>query len=313
MGKDNKRKHIFEDSVQKTFDSPEKLPANTGQADVWQEANSTFWESNPMRYDWNQKISHEEGSKQFFEEIDKRFFEAANAVMPCNEIPFDNLIPYESLRNMRVLEIGVGIGSHASLIAPRALSYTGIDLTEYSVRMTSLRMDLSKLNADIMQMDAENLKFPDNSFDFIWSWGVIHHSSNTWKILEEIHRVLKPGGSAVIMVYHRGWWNYYITGGLFHGILNGGFFRHRSLTRVIQAKTDGALARYYSQRTWMTLAGKLFSNNSISISGNKADLFPLPAGRVKKIIMNLTPDTAARFFLGSLNMGSFLISKMVKE
>jgi ubiquinone/menaquinone biosynthesis C-methylase UbiE len=61
-------------------------------------------------------------------------------------------------------------------------------------------------------MDAEHLAFPDASFDFVWSWGVIHHSSNTWQIVGEIQRVLKPGGTAVIMVYHRGWWNYYVWG-----------------------------------------------------------------------------------------------------
>ncbi|MBK7629848.1 MAG: class I SAM-dependent methyltransferase [Ignavibacteriales bacterium] len=58
----------------------------------------------------------------------------------------------------------------------------------------------------MLKMDAEALQFEDNSFDFVWSWGVIHHSSNTRKILEEIQRVLKPGGEAIIMVYHRSIW-----------------------------------------------------------------------------------------------------------
>ena len=59
-------------------------------------------------------------------------------------------------------------------------------------------------------MDAEHLEFPDETFDFVWSWGVIHHSANTEAIIREIHRVLKPGGEARVMVYHRNSINFWI-------------------------------------------------------------------------------------------------------
>jgi 2-polyprenyl-3-methyl-5-hydroxy-6-metoxy-1,4-benzoquinol methylase len=308
----NKEHHSI-DYVPKTFDEPEKLPVSPNEARDWQEANRSFWETNPMRYDWNQEVGKTEGSQEFFDEIDRRFFSAIKSVMPWQNTPFDNLIPFDLLGDKKVLEIGVGNGSHAALIAPRALTYTGIDLTEYAVQMTTARMRLSQINADIKQMDAEALQFPDASFDFVWSWGVIHHSSNTLKILEEIHRVLKPGGMAVIMVYHRGWWNYYTVGGLAHGIIRGGFLRHGSLARTVQAATDGALARYYSMRSWVALVGKLFSVKSVSVSGNKADLFPIPAGRIKDFVMRFTPDIVARFFLSELRMGSFLISSLLKK
>lgn len=306
-------KHDFGSCVPSTFDSPEKLPVNPDEAIAWQEANRKFWETNPMRYDWNQGLAAVVGSKHFFDEIDQRFFGAIKAVMPWREIPFDNLIPYDELKNKTVLEIGVGIGSHAGLIAPRVRSYTGIDLTDYAVGMTLERMRVHQINAVIRQMDAERLQFPDASFDFVWSWGVIHHSSNTRQILEEIHRVLKPGGSAVIMVYHRGWWNYYITGILALGIVRGGFFRHGSLARVVQAATDGALARYYSDRSWIALIGKLFSAKAMFVTGNKADLFPLPRGWFKDKVMRITPNVLARFLLTKLGMGSLLISKLVKK
>ncbi|UZR28745.1 class I SAM-dependent methyltransferase [Methylococcus mesophilus] len=307
------KKHRSIDFVPKTFDDPEKLPGSLSEAEDWQKANRTYWESNPMRYDWNQEIGSTEGSKAFFDEIDRRFFETIKRVMPWKEIPFDNVIPFDELKNKRVLEIGVGSGSHAALIAPRALSYTGIDLTDYAVRMTSERMKVIQINADIRQMDAEVLQFPDASFDFVWSWGVIHHSSNTLKILEEINRVLMPGGRAVIMIYHRGWWNYYTVGGLAYGIICGGFLRHGSLARVVQAATDGALARYYSKRSWVAQVNNLFSVKSMSVIGNKADLFPIPAGRIKDILMRLAPDAIARFFLTDLHMGSLLISRLSKD
>ena len=104
-------------------------------------------------------------------------------------------------------------------------------------------MKMFGLEATILRMDAEYMKFGDSTFDFIWSWGVIHHSSNTRKILEEMHRVLKPGGRAVIMVYYRGWWNYYICGGLINALVRGGISKSGSLAKSIQADTDGALAR----------------------------------------------------------------------
>lgn len=307
------RRKTFGDYVPPTFKTSEALPGDKDEAADWQDANISFWNDNPMRYDWNQDIDQREGSARFFEEIDRRFFEEIKAVMPWKDVPFDNLIPFEALKSKKVLEIGVGLGSHAALIAPRVLSYTGIDLTDYAVRMTSQRMRVCRINATIQQMDAENLEFPDDSFDFVWSWGVIHHTSNTKKALEEIYRVLKPGGQAVIMVYHRGWWNYYAVGTIAHGLLRGGFLKYGSLARVVQASTDGALARYYTKHSLRNLARGLFSVEGLSITGNKADVLPIPGGRIKKAIIQLIPDSIVRILLSQFRMGSLLIAKLREE
>src|SRR5206468_2314200 len=129
----------------------------------------------------------------------------------------DPLIDFDQLQNKDVLEIGVGNGSHAALLARHSGSFTGIDLTDYAVESTSKRLKCFGLAGIVRQMDAEQMPFADRSFDFVWSWGVIHHSSDTRKILSEIARVLRPGGRAVTMVYHRNWWNYYLFGGLING------------------------------------------------------------------------------------------------
>ena len=81
----------------------------------------------------------------------------------------------------------------------------------------------------------------------------------------------------------------------------------------MQAATDGALARYYSKRSWVALVGEMFTVRAMSTSGNKADLFPIPAGRIKDLMMRFTPDALARFFLSKLQMGSFLMSKLEKK
>ena len=131
-----------------------------------------------MRYDWGNKIPAKEFTREFYEEIDRRHFADAAHYSPPRQKPFDELIPFNALPECDVLEIGVGNGSHAQLIAPHSRSYTGIDLTQYAVESTSRRLQIFGINGRIMQMDAERMQFPDASFDFIWTWGVIHHSSN---------------------------------------------------------------------------------------------------------------------------------------
>jgi len=176
------------------FMSPTVLPETYEQAHRWQEANRSWWESHPMRYDWKEGIGFKEFSKEFYAEIDNRFFSSAREYISWKKIPFDSLIDFDSLKDKDVLEIGVGNGSHAQLLAQYARSFTGIDLTDYAVRSTSKRMQLAGLDATILQMDAECMQFDDSTFDYIWKWGVIHHSSDTRRVLREMQRVLKQLG-----------------------------------------------------------------------------------------------------------------------
>src|SRR5438093_10597937 len=185
------------------FETPTALPQTPAQAGAWQAYNRAWWGSHPMRYDWKEGLGIEDFSPQFYEEIDRRFFADAEDYFPAVRLPFDRLLPLDRLPDLDVLEIGVGSGSHAGLIASHARSFTGIDLTDYAVRSTSERMRLAGLNARILGMDAERMTFAPGSFDFIWSWGVIHHSADTRQVLSEMRRVLRPGGQAVVMVYYR--------------------------------------------------------------------------------------------------------------
>ncbi|HEY8154717.1 MAG TPA: hypothetical protein VII72_11370 [Myxococcota bacterium] len=131
-------------------------------------------------------------------------------------------------------------------------------------------------------------------------------------IIREMHRVLKPGGSAAIMVCYRGWWNYYACGAL-KGLLEGHLLRSRSLHQAVQSATDGALARYYSEAGWRRVIGDLFHVDHVVINGSKAEIFPLPGGLVKTAIMNLVPDAVTHLMTTRLRMGRFLISGLVKR
>ena len=242
-----------------------------------------------MRYDWRVGLEESAGSEAYFKEIDRRFIGSANEFLPYQQIPFDSIIPFEDLRDKDVLEIGIGQGTHAQLLAPRCKSFTGIDLTKTAAEMVAARFKLFKLPGTILQMDAEKMDFPDHSFDYVWSWGVIHHSADTQRVLAEIHRVLRPRGQCTVMVYYRSWWNYYVAGFLRRVLLEPWHSR-RSLHQASQSGTDGAIARYYKPDEWRGATKNLFVLNSIRIYGMKSDVVLLPYGKLKQFLMRMLPE-----------------------
>lgn len=301
----------FKSAVPRGFSNPTALPVDGSQHQVWQQDNRNWWQQHPMRYDWDTSIPHPEFSKEFYIEIDRRFYSAVALFAPWETVPFDFLIDFDSLRAKDVLEIGCGNGSHGQLLATHAKSYTGIDLTDYAVKSTSTRMSLWGLNGTVLKMDAESMQFPDSSFDLIWSWGVIHHSANTQQIVKEMNRVLRPGGRAIIMVYYRSLWTYYMAGAVL-AILGGKFPSIDAIHKSKQLATDGAMARFYAPRDWRRLTSGLFDVQSIRIYGQKEALIFLPGGQFKESVLHLIPNALTRFLSTNCRMGSFLVSEIKK-
>ena len=216
-----------------------------------QDNNKNWWESNPMTYDWagNRKI--EQGTMEWYDQIDKDFFDISKEFAhEQNMTPFSNLINFIDLNGKKVLEIGCGMGSHASLFAKAGANYTGIDITNKAVETTNKRLELFSINqkAKAIQVDAENMPFESNTFDFVWSWGVIHHSSNTEKIVSEIYRVLKPEGEVKVMIYNKNSTRYYLHG-LYQGIFKLKFLKYPSLYAVNMTFTDGYFARHFTHNS----------------------------------------------------------------
>jgi ubiquinone/menaquinone biosynthesis C-methylase UbiE len=110
---------------------------------------------------------------------------------------------FDSATGKKVLEIGVGLGADHQRFAQAGARLTGIDLTARAVEHTRRRLALFGLDSALSTGDAENLAFPSDEFDRVYSWGVLHHSPNTPKAISEVHRVLRPGGVANVMIYHR--------------------------------------------------------------------------------------------------------------
>jgi SAM-dependent methyltransferase len=109
---------------------------------------------------------------------------------------------FESARGLKVLEIGVGMGADYLEWLKAGANATGVDLSAGSLERAWLRCELAGYKPDLQVADAENLPFPSNSFDVVYSYGVMHHSPDTARCIREAWRVLKPGGEARIMVYH---------------------------------------------------------------------------------------------------------------
>jgi ubiquinone/menaquinone biosynthesis C-methylase UbiE len=110
---------------------------------------------------------------------------------------------FDDWTDKKVLEIGVGLGADHQRFAEAHAELYGIDLTQRAIEHTRTRLWMLKLKSKLQVGDAECLPFPDDCFDLVYSWGVLHHSPNTAGAIAEVHRVLKCGGTAKIMIYHK--------------------------------------------------------------------------------------------------------------
>ncbi|MDA9643651.1 methyltransferase domain-containing protein [Candidatus Pelagibacter sp.] len=229
--------------------------------------NKDWWNSNPMIYDWEKKFGEIKYDKSYFDKIDELFGEGHKLVnnpnWPDGKI-LENFIPYDFFKNKKVLELGCGAGLVSSHIAKSGANLHSIDLTDNAVRLTKKRFEILNLKSNIEQMDGENLSFDDNTFDYVVSWGVIHHSGNMEKVLEEIHRILKPGGEAYIMIYNRNSLRYRVYCFFWLGMFKLKFFK-MNFKQIVGSITDGYIARHLNEKEMDSLTKK-FNSKSYSYS-----------------------------------------------
>ena len=257
---------------------------NNKEKNKTQLSNKDWWESNPMSYDWEKKNNFEKFSQRWFDYIDRNFIRDSKIYHDSfSKIPFEKFINYNSIIGMNVLEIGCGYGFHAEMILKNSKpkNYTAIDITTEAIEATKKRLELKRFNMEnvkLINADAENLPIKDDTLDVIWSWGVIHHSLNTEKIISEIYRTLKKNGKFKIMIYNKNSFRYYVLG-MFRGIFNLKFLK-KNLKEINMEYTDGYYARHFTQKE----VKKLFSQSNLKITKitNLQDslLVPLPGARI---------------------------------
>jgi ubiquinone/menaquinone biosynthesis C-methylase UbiE len=154
-----------------------------------------YWQAQPCGTSLSQA---ERGSKEFFDEIEGARYQLE---------PFiPGFADFARWRGCRVLEIGVGLGTDFVRFARAGALLTGIDLTDASVSLVRQRLELEYLQADVLVADAEELPFPNESFDLVYSWGALHHTPDTQRSIDEVHRVLKSSGETRVMLSSRRSW-----------------------------------------------------------------------------------------------------------
>ena len=250
-----------------------------------QHGNRSWWSENPMTYDWHGNITLPRGTRDWFDEIDRRFIDSSRPYL-TSQRPFDRIMP-DDLQGRQVLEIGCGMGLHSLELARRGAKVHAVDLTESAVEATQARMKEFGMDAEIRCADAESLPYDSQAFDFVWSWGVIHHSACTARIVREIARVLKPDGEARVMVYNRDGRIARLM--LFRRYILGGEFIRHSPDESLWRWSDGYSARFYHKEQFEDLFRGFFEEVSSVVLGQEADVVPLP-GRVRSMVASQISD-----------------------
>lgn len=157
-----------------------------------------------IRTYWNRRIhdldmtDHPVGSPEFFDALDEYRFDKLRYL--------PTLVDFQR-RDERILEVGCGIGTDLVRFALGGARVTGIDLAERSIGLARRNVELHGTSVEGLCVgDGEALPFRDRHFDVVYAHGVIQYAADPSRLVAEAHRVLRPGGAAIFMVYNRYSW-----------------------------------------------------------------------------------------------------------
>ncbi len=108
----------------------------------------------------------------------------------------------------KLLEVGCGLGLELARLGKLGFDVTGIDLAPTAVKLCNEHLQRKNLRGKALVENAEQMNFQSETFDAVYSSGVLQHTPHVNKAIDEIWRVLKPGGKALIILYHRYSWFY---------------------------------------------------------------------------------------------------------
>jgi ubiquinone/menaquinone biosynthesis C-methylase UbiE len=166
----------------------QKMPATVLKSDLKSEVQS-FWNAEPC----GSRYLGERGMDEGFEGHARARYELEPYIR--------EFAGFEKASGKRVLEVGVGMGADYLEWLMAGAVATGVDMSSASLARARRRCELAGYAPDLREADAEHLPFPDNTFDVVYSYGVMHHSPDPARCIREARRVLKPGGALHIMIY----------------------------------------------------------------------------------------------------------------
>ncbi|MGH6943593.1 MAG: class I SAM-dependent methyltransferase [Geminicoccaceae bacterium] len=168
-------------------------PEAAGRAEL--ELVRQYW--NNHVHDW--KVARSEpGTSGFFQEIEAYRFEKLHYL--------PRLVDFEGYPGKRVLDVGCGVGNDLARFARAGASVVGIDLAEHSIELARRNFEQRGLAGELHVMDGEQMEFDDDSFDVVYCHTVVHFTPHPARLVQELHRVLKPGGQGIVMTVNRRSW-----------------------------------------------------------------------------------------------------------
>lgn len=153
---------------------------------------------------WDKRIhdlaitTHPVGSPGFFHELNDYRYEKLNYL--------PRLVDFTTYQGKKMLEVGCGAGIDLVHFARAGANITGIDLSTTAIGLANKNLEQNGLSGDLRVMNGEAMQFPADSFDVVYAHGVLQYTADAEKMIAEIHRVLRPGGEAILMVYNRNSW-----------------------------------------------------------------------------------------------------------
>ena len=153
---------------------------------------------------WNDHIHDLEvakepvGSPGFFNQLDEYRFDKLRYL--------PKLVNFNGYKGKKMLEIGCGVGTDLVRFAMGGVEVTGIDLAEVSINLAKDNFSQRGLEADLRQMNGEDLDFEGESFDVVYAHGVLQYTADADKMITEMVRVVRPEGEVIMMVYNRNSW-----------------------------------------------------------------------------------------------------------
>jgi len=139
---------------------------------------------------------HTPGTPAFFRRVDTERYDVYAPWMRA-------AIGFERFAGKQILEIGPGLGTDHAQFARAGAKMFALDLARRHLELTRRRFEVEDLATRAVLGDAEGLPFTDDRFDVVYTYGVLHHTTATRRAVDEIHRVLRPGGLAIVGLYHR--------------------------------------------------------------------------------------------------------------
>lgn len=267
-------------------------------------AAKAVWGANPAGYTFGDGA--EVGSKEFFERVLER--------RTRYEQPWlAELVPFGTARGRRVLELGCGAGYDAYEFLRHGANYTGIDLTPENIERTKRHLSYYGYTPAVFEGDAEELAFESESFDWVYSNGVLHHTPDVRKSFCEAYRVLVPGGRFDVVLYHKSSVEYWVKNFLINHILKLRFLRQpfeRTIARVESTGSDALpIVNAYTRRA----VAALLEEAGFSCEGTAVRKFvaeDMPAARLLGPVWRSLP-TPLLEWIGD-RWGWYVIARGVK-